>query len=164
MMLINLRRRLQSGALMLCLLLPVLASAEKAADFVLPNADGKLVSLSDYRGRPLVLHFWATWCPYCKKLQPGLDALVNDYADEGLVVLGISFREDEGADPAGVLAKRGHSFQTLVEGDEVASLYGVKGTPTTFFIDRRGEVVAMTHSSDPKDPALERGAELAIKE
>jgi peroxiredoxin len=133
-------------------------AGDKAPDFVLSDATGRMVSLSDYRGKPLILHFWATWCPYCRKLQPGLTALQSRYGDSGLVVLGVSFREDKGADPQAVLERRGHRFTTLVEGDDVAATYGVRGTPTTFFIDRRGSVVGMTHTSDPEDPSL---AELA---
>ena len=138
--------------------LPLQAGAPvggKAPGFVLPAADGHLVSLKDFRGRPLVLHFWATWCPYCKKLQPGLQALANAHAEQGLVVLGISFREDAGAEPQAVLESRGHGFMTLVEGDETAHMYGVKGTPTTFFINRKGRIVGKTHTSDPLDPVLE---------
>ena len=147
--------------LALCsLLLPggPLQASDKAPEFVLPDAAGTMVSLSRFRGRPLVLHFWATWCPYCKKLQPGLQRLEDNFGDSRLVVLGISFREDEGADPQGVLDKRGYRFRTLLHGDDVARTYGVRGTPTTFFIDRQGRVVGMTHTSDPQDPVL---AELA---
>ena len=162
---ISRRCRLQLFALasVLGLLLPALSMAEMAPAFVLSDADDKMVSLSDYRGKPLVLHFWATWCPYCKKLQPGLERLSQDYSAQGLVILGISFREDEGADPSGVLEARGHSFKTLIDGDEVASLYGVKGTPTTFFIDRKGELVGMTNTSDPGDPVLEKGVNAIIE-
>ena len=134
---------------------PALAGKSgKAPDFVLSDSAGNMVSLGEYRGRPLVLHFWATWCPYCKKIQPGLERLEESHQDSKLVVLAISFREDDGADPQGVLEKRGHSFKTLLEGDDVARMYGVRGTPTTFFIDRKGKVVGMTHTSDPEDPIL----------
>lgn len=128
---------------------------EPAPEFVLPDASGKLISLKDYRGKPLVIHFWATWCPYCKKVQPGLQALANDYKDREMVLLGISFREDQGATPQAVLEKRGLSFTTLLGGEEVAEMYGVRGTPTTVFIDRKGRIVGMTHASDPADPILE---------
>ena len=75
------------------------------------------------------------------------------------MVLGISFREDDGADPQGVLAKRGHRFKTLLNGEDVARMYGVRGTPTTFFIDRQGRVLGMTHTSNPEDPVLTELAE-----
>ena len=129
-------------------------AGDKAPDFVLEDKAGNMVSLKEFRGKPLVLHFWATWCPYCKKLQPGLQALQDRYAGSKLVVVAISFREDEGSDPQGVLQKRGHTFVTLLDGDDVAAMYGVRGTPTTFFIDRKGRVVGMTNASDPKDPVL----------
>ena len=135
----------------------------KAPDFVLPDAEGRLVSLKDFRGRPLVIHFWATWCPYCKKVQPGLQALADRYADQGLVLIGISFREGESATPQAVLTARGHRFATLLEGDEVAEMYGVRGTPTTVFLDAKGVVVGATHTSDPADPILERLAADSFK-
>jgi len=153
-----------SARLLLCLLLlllPMTVSAEarvgdRAPDFVLEDAAGELVSLKDFHGKPLVLHFWASWCPYCEKLQPGLQALADARAAQGLVLLGISFREDEKVAPQAVLESRGLRFKTLVDGDEVADMYGVRGTPTTVFIDRDGRVVGMTHSSDPADAVLTR--------
>ncbi len=136
------------------------AHAETAPSFTLLDAQGVQVSLSDFRGKPLVLHFWATWCPYCKKLQPGLERLARAHASSGLVVLGISFREDEGAQPQAVLRERGLTFATLLAGEQVAQAYGVRGTPTTFFIDRKGAIVAMTQTSGPDDPVLQRHAAL----
>ena len=133
---------------------PGLLRAEAAPDFSLRDQSGALVSMSDFEGTPLVLHFWATWCPYCKKLQPGLEQLSVAFKDRGMVLLGISFREDEGVDPQAVLRQRGHTFNTLVEGDAVAQRYGVRGTPTTVFIDRRGQIAGITHTSDPDDPEL----------
>lgn len=129
---------------------------DKAPPFVLAAADGELVSLNDYRGKPRVLHFWATWCPYCEKVQPGLQALADAHGDQGLVVIAISFREDPGTRPQAVLEARGLSLRTLVEGDETAAMYGVKGTPTTFFINRKGRIIGKTHTSDPADPVLEK--------
>jgi cytochrome c biogenesis protein CcmG/thiol:disulfide interchange protein DsbE len=137
--------------------------AEPAPAFELPDADGKLVRLSDYKGQPLILHFWATWCPYCKKLQPGLEAIAQQYAGQGLVLLAVSYNEDEGADPRGVLLQRGHHFKTLVDGDAVARLYDVPGTPTTFFINRQGDIVGKTNTSKPADPVLQRLAEAALR-
>ena len=141
---------------MLVSLASAAAPENTAPPFSLPDAEGKQVSLSDFQGKPLVLHFWASWCPYCRKLQPGLERLSLKYRDQGLIVLGVSFREDEGVQPQAVLKRRGHTFKTLVDGDEVASAYGVRGTPTTIFITRQGKIVGVTNSSDPADPILER--------
>ena len=145
------------GAVLFIASLAVIAApGQPAPPFALSDASGKQVSLSDYQGKPLVLHFWATWCPYCKKLQPGLERLSLKYQDQDLVVLGISFLEDEGVQPQAVLTRRGHTFKTLIDGDDVASDYGVRGTPTTIFVSRHGEIAGITNTSDPDNPVLER--------
>ena len=137
---------------------------EKAPVWELMNEAGELVKSSDFAGQPLIIHFWATWCPYCKKLQPGLDTLYKKYADQGLQMIAISFWEDEGATPQASLDERGHSFKTVVEGDHVArQLFGVKGTPTTVFIDKAGNIVARTRISDPNDERLEKVVKLLLK-
>ena len=139
------------------------AWADTAPAFTLPDANGELVSLSDYQGHALILHFWATWCPYCKKLQPGLEAVAQQYAEQGLVLLAVSYNEDEGAEPQAVLQRRGHHFKTLVDGDAVARLYSVPGTPTTFFINRKGDIVGKTNTSSPEDPVLQHLAQAALQ-
>ncbi|MEH6517975.1 MAG: TlpA disulfide reductase family protein [Halioglobus sp.] len=143
--------------------IPTLVSAEAAPDFTLSDVNGNRVSLADYKGRPLILHFWATWCPYCKKLQPGLERLSVEFENQGLALLGVSFREDEGVNPQAALTERGHSFKTLVKGIEVARLYGVKGTPTTLFIDSAGNIVGTTNTSAPDDPVLRQYAMIAMQ-
>lgn len=134
--------------------------AEPAPGWTLQDADGNNVSLADFYGKPLILHFWATWCPYCKKVQPGLDHLYMEYRDQGLQLIAISFREDEAAEPQKSLDSRNQHFKTLLNGGEVAKNYGVKGTPTTFFIDAEGEIVLSTRTSNPDDPQLE----IAVKD
>ncbi|GGJ03146.1 hypothetical protein GCM10007978_45860 [Shewanella hanedai] len=134
-----------------------------APDFSLPDPQGKVHTLAEYKGKPLILHFWATWCPYCKKLQPGLDSIAKDYKDADLQVLGISFNEDDGAMPGEMLKKRGIHFPTLINGESVAKSYGVPGTPTTVFINRAGEIVWVTNISDPNDPSLNAAAEFILK-
>ena len=119
--------------------------------------------MADFRGKPVILHFWATWCPYCKRLQPALNRIYMDNKDKDLVLLGISWTEDKGTKPQEALELRGHSFKTLINGDEVAKHYGVKGTPTTMFIDREGNILATTNTSDPKDPQLERLVKTLLK-
>lgn len=157
--------RIQTALFSLLLIFSVNTNAQpqdsnsdaKAPQWQLYNEAGELTRSTDFATKPLVIHFWATWCPYCKKLQPGLDKLYKKYHTQGLELIAISFREDQGAMPQALLDARGHSFNTLVDGDHVAlKLFGVKGTPATVFISRDGNILATTRTSDPNDPRLEQ--------
>ena len=93
-------------------------------------------------------------------LQPKLVELAKKYQAQGVELVAISFNEDEGALPQDELAARGYTFPTAVNGDEVAMRYGVRGTPTTYFINKNNQVIFKYTSSDTTDPRLE----LAVKE
>jgi thiol-disulfide isomerase/thioredoxin len=136
------------------------AKNDIAPNWQLKTQAGESISLSDYQSKPVILHFWATWCPYCKKLQPKLVELEEKYKNTGIEIVAISFNEDEGVKPQDSIAERGYRFITAVDGDKVALQYGVKGTPTTYFINRHGKVIFKSTSSDINDPRLE----LAVKE
>ena len=102
-------------------------------DWTLQGADGK--SLNFYRdsaGRPTVLLFWATWCPYCRRLMPRLETVRQEFASEvNFYALNIW----ENGDPAACLADNGYGFHLLLKADEVAETYGIKGTPGLFVVD-----------------------------
>ncbi len=133
---------------------------ETAPNWNLETQADQPISLAQFQGKPVILHFWATWCPYCKKLQPKLVEMQKKYAQDGVVIVAISFNEDEGAMPQDMLNARGHAFMTAINGDNVATQYGVKGTPTTFYINKAGQVVFKSTSSNINDPRIE----LAVKE
>lgn len=135
----------------------------QAPNWQLKTQSGENISLADYQGKPVILHFWATWCPYCKKLQPKLTELEAKYKESGVEIVAISFNEDDGAMPQDSIRQRGYQFITAVNGDKVAELYGVKGTPTTFFISRGGKVVFKSTSSNIEDPRLELAVQEIIK-
>ena len=132
------------------------ARAEPAADFQLFDQTGRPISLQDYRGKALILHFWGSWCPFCRELQPKLDRLYRKYKNSGLEVLAVSISEPPTANPQQVLAQLGISFVTAVNGDKVARIYAVPGTPSTFFIDRKAQILWKTHSAKVSDAELER--------
>jgi thiol-disulfide isomerase/thioredoxin len=133
-------------------------------EWELRNEAGELVKSSDFKGKPVILHFWATWCPYCKKLQPGLQRIYDKYKDQGLELIAISIREDDGATPQAALEKRGYTFPTLILGDELAfNEFNVRGTPTTVFVDAKGQIVGVTGTSDPEDPNLETAAKFIVE-
>ena len=134
-----------------------------APNFELKDAKGESFTLSDYVGKPVILHFWATWCPYCKKLQPGLDKLRLKYQDTDLQMIAISFNEDDDAKPAQSLLDRGIGIRTLILGDKVAKAYDVRGTPTTVFIERSGKIVWITNTSNPDDLDLDKAVKLLLE-
>lgn len=111
-------------------------------------------------GKPYVIHFWATWCPYCKKLQPGLDSMSKDYQDTGIATYAVSFWENAKAKPIKEMQRRGLDLEVLINGDEVAKAFNVQGTPTTLFVDHEGEIVARLTTSDPNDPQIRLAYEL----
>ena len=138
-------------------------ASETAKPWQLKTQHGEVISLAQYENKPVILHFWATWCPYCKKLQPTLVALQKKYQGQGVELISISFNEDEGALPQDEINRRGYSFLTAVMGEEVAQLYGVRGTPTTFFINRKNEIIWKTSSSDKAEPRFELALQEIIK-
>lgn len=128
---------------------------KQAPSFTLKDTTGKKVSLSDYKGKAVVVDFWATWCAPCKIEIPWLTKLHDQYASQGLVVLGIS--EDdldlddqkallkEKKDIADSATKLGINYPVLIDDAKVAEPYGgVDALPTTFYVDRSGKVVAAT--------------------
>ena len=121
---------------------PAPATAEPAPQFSVRAFDGKVVRLSDLRGHPVVLDFWATWCAPCKASMPHLTELQERYRERGLVVIGLSV-DDGGVQKVKKFAERlGVGFRLAMADDKVLDSYGpIRAIPTTFFINRKGEVV-----------------------
>jgi len=114
-----------------------------APDFSLDDIDGEQRSLRDYRGKVIMLNFWATWCPPCRREIPSMESIYQDMGDKGFVVLGVNEFET----PDHVFAYMGQlsvfpTFPILFDLDsKVSELYGVKGLPTTLLINKQGQVV-----------------------
>ena len=113
---------------------------QPAPDFELKTLDGEKVRLSDLRGHPVLLTFWASWCGPCRRELPGVAKLDVDYKDRGLVVLGVN---DEGKGTARkFLDKSDLPISTLDDsGQKAHRLYRVRSIPATFLIDRDGKIV-----------------------
>jgi len=125
-------------------------------DWTLKNLSGESITLSDYQGKPTLLVFWATWCPYCKKLLPGIAKLDEKYRNQGLKVLAVNIKEDW--KPEVYWRNHEYQFETVLQGDEVAEKYGIRGTPGIVFIAPSGQVLGVQQFSDPEHPLLERFA------
>ena len=111
-----------------------------AVDFSLPDLTGRTQTLSQYRGKVVLLNFWATWCKPCTTEMPAMQASYDRLRDKGLVVLAINELEDT---PKVVehIQTYGHTFPVLMDSDNrVANLYGVVGLPVSVFIDETGTI------------------------
>jgi peroxiredoxin len=111
-----------------------------AEDFRLPDLTGKEQSLGQYRGRVVLVNFWATWCKPCTTEMPAMQASYDKLRDKGFVVLAINELEDD-AQVREHIKQHGHTFPVLMDRDnKVANQFGVFGLPVSVFIDEKGVV------------------------
>jgi len=111
-----------------------------AEDFRLVDLDGKSQSLSQYRGKVVLVNFWATWCKPCTTEMPAMQATYDKLRDKRFVVLAINELEDD-AKVREHIKQYGHTFPVLMDRDnKVANQFGVFGLPVSVFIDEKGVV------------------------
>jgi thiol-disulfide isomerase/thioredoxin len=135
-----------------------------APAFTLEDLSGKKVSLADYKGKAVLINFWATWCGPCKVETPWLVELRNQYAGQGFEVLGISTEGDdlapddkpgwvkEKAAIAKFVTEEKMPYPVLIDGDSLSKPYGgLDSMPTSFYVDRGGTVVAVQMGLTSKD-------------
>ncbi|MCK4417036.1 MAG: TlpA family protein disulfide reductase [Candidatus Latescibacteria bacterium] len=113
-------------------------TAKRAPDFSATDLEGKKVSLSDFRGKVVLLDFWATWCPPCREEIPELQKIFDEYKDKGLVIIGASSESSEKIRQ--FKQKMGISYPLLKVATKVFSAYQVRGIPTTYIIDKKGYI------------------------
>jgi peroxiredoxin len=111
-----------------------------AEDFRLADLDGKVQSLSQYRGKVVLVNFWATWCKSCTTEMPAMQTIYDRLREKGFVVLAINELEDE-SKVREHIKQHGHTFPVLLDRDnKVANQFGVFGLPVSVFIDEKGVV------------------------
>ena len=112
----------------------------QAEDFQLADLDGKTQSLSQYRGKIVLVNFWATWCKPCTTEMPAMQAIYDKLRNKGFVVLAVNELEDD-AKVREHIKQYGHTFPVLMDHDnKVANQFGVFGLPVSVFIDQEGRV------------------------
>jgi cytochrome c biogenesis protein CcmG/thiol:disulfide interchange protein DsbE len=137
-------------------------AGKPAPDFALEDLSGKKVSLASYKGKVVLINFWATWCAPCKIETPWLVELRNQYAPQGFEILGISADDfdmdnpqklsEEKKDVARFVQQQHMPYPVLIDGDALSQPYGgLDSLPTSFFVDRKGTVVATQIGLTSKD-------------
>ena len=117
-------------------------AAEQAPAFTVRGLDGRVIRSTDFRGRPVLLDFWATWCVPCRASMPHLDVIQARYREQGLVVLGVSVDDEPPVAVRRYADRLGVRFRLAMASENVLGDYGpIRSIPTMFFIDRRGQIV-----------------------
>jgi peroxiredoxin len=130
-----------------------------APDFSLSTADGQVITLSELRGRPLLLNFWASWCRPCRAEMPAMQQFYQEFSEpgpeQGFTILAVNAsNQDNRAEALAFAESLGLSFPILFDqGGEAARLYQVRALPTSFFIDAQGLIQEVVIGG-PMSPAL----------
>lgn len=136
---------------------PSMPPGAPAPNFSLPNRSGRTFSLTNFRGRPLLIDFWATWCGPCRQTMPEVERLHQKYGAQ-LQVVGINI-EGNSPDVLGYLDQGNYSFQVLFDSgnwdSRVANSYGVNSIPRTFLIDRNGRILYGGHPQNLTEETIE---------
>lgn len=144
-----------------------------APQFSLEDLNGRKVSLADYKGKAVLINFWATWCGPCKVETPWLVDLRNQYNSKGFEILGVSTDDIDRSDPkafgqekkeiADFVDRMKMPYPVLIDGDSLSKPYGgLDAMPTSFFVDREGRIVAATMGISSKED-IEANIQKALK-
>ena len=140
---------------------------QPAPEFTLEDLKGDKISLASFKGKPLLINFWATWCGPCKIETPWLIELQNEYASQGFQIVGISTEGDDlkpddkagwahDKDAIAKFVKQYHmQYPVLINGDSLVGKYGdLDAMPTSIYVDRTGKVVAVQLGITSKDDMI----------
>jgi peroxiredoxin len=114
----------------------------EAPDFTFPDLNGKEISLTDYRGKVVLVNIWATWCPPCRQEMPSMQKLYENFKNENFEILAVSIDSEGREAVAPFMRKMNLTFPALLDPKETISpLYGITGIPESLIIDQKGIIV-----------------------
>ena len=137
-----------------------------APDFALEDSQGQTIRLSDLRGKPVMVNFWASWCAPCKAEMPAMQKVHEAYSAQGFTILAVNttFQDDPMVADAFV-TERGLTFPVLYDMDgAVSSQYQVRSMPSTFFIDREGTIQKVVYGGPMPEALLRAEIERLLAE
>lgn len=138
------------------------AGSTIAPNFTLQDMNGNSVSLSDYRGKVVLLEFWATWCPPCRAAIPGLETLYKKYKDKGLVILAVSMDNSSDWEFVKSFIKDYRMTYPVLKGtEEVSALFHVRAIPLLLVLDKKGSIVKQ-HVGFVYEDALEKDVQALL--
>src|SRR5712664_2019345 len=138
-------------------------SRKTAPDFTLSDSKGASVKLSDYKGKVVLLDFWATWCGGCKVEIPWYMEFQNKYKDKGLSVVGVSMDEDGWKSVKPFLVENKINYPIVIGNSDLGTQFGLSGLPLTLLIDRNGKI-AESHAGMVDKDAFEREIQSLLKD
>lgn len=115
-------------------------TSASASDFTLQDMNGRSVKLSDFKGKVVLLEFWATWCAPCRASAPGLEKLHKAYKDKGLVVLAVSVDQGGWDDVKAFISRTGITYTVLKGTDDVEGDYQVRSIPMLLVLNKEGKI------------------------
>ena len=134
-----------------------------APDFQLPNLEGQTISLSDLKGKPVLLNFWATWCGPCVSEMPYLQEIYDEWSGKGLVLLTINGGESS-SKVSKFMQNQNLSLPVLLDTkQDVFRRYNIMGIPTTFFIDKDGIIQEKVIGAFPNKAEIEKRLSKIVK-
>lgn len=137
-----------------------------APDFNLGLLDGGTVTLSELKGKVVLVNFWTSWCPPCRKEMPAIESVYRSYKDLGLVVIGLNLTAQDSEQAAALFAQEvGVTFPIALDLDNsVGNLYRVTALPTSFFIDRKGVIRSVIVGGPMSETVIQSKVEELLRE
>ena len=115
--------------------------ASVPVEITLPDLDGHMVRISDFRGKVVFLNFWTTWCPSCRVEMPSMERLHRRFKDKGFVMVAINLQESR-KQVKGFFRKQDLTFMSLLDKDgKVGTRFGIRNIPTTYILDKKGKIL-----------------------
>jgi thiol-disulfide isomerase/thioredoxin len=135
-----------------------------AANWTLQTSKAEALDYyQDSEDKVSVILFWATWCPYCATLMPHMEVMYRKYRSKGVKFYAVDIYEDGEIDPIKYFEDREYTYTMLLEGDEIAKQYGVKGTPAVYVLDKEKKVV-YKRPAGVSDVMVKQNVDLRIRQ